>query len=181
MDKKEQTMRISDEEISVLKNTFAENDVLLKSVRKAMLNLPMTEEERTYLASLYKSEELMKVTRRMFLPTIEGDTPLGQNIDLWMTLNISDKLPEQAHLLLHSRKVLIEMIEKGLQALTEPSDLSIAFEPTDDIDEDYINLLARNTLLTHIDQQLMQIKILSGRKEETVEQTKSRLAKDSAK
>lgn len=179
---KEQQMRISDEEISVLKNTFAENDVLLKSVRKAMLGLPMDADERTYLNQVFSNPQLKKVVRRCFLPEIEGDVPLGQNMDLWMTISFVDRTPEMAHLVMQARHLLIEMLESGLKQLTEPEFINLVqFEVTKDAEQDYIHLTARNSFINHLDQQLIQIKFLAGRKEETVEQTKARLQKDSNK
>ncbi len=106
-----QEMRISDSDLSILKNTFAEND------------------------------ELLKVLRKIFLPEISASSPIGQNIDLWMTLKIEDMSPEQA----------------------------------------MVKILARNTLIQHLEQCLSQIKILAGQKEETVEQTKANLLKNSNK
>ena len=104
-------MRISDEELSLLKATFSENDKLLKLLRK------------------------------LFLPEITADAPIGQNIDLWMTINLENKTPEQA----------------------------------------IIDLKARNSLIGHIESQLVQIKMLAGMKDETVEETKARLKQDSSK
>lgn len=175
-------MRISDEEITILKNTFAENDVLLKSVRKAMLGLPMVTDEDKYLADLFKSEDLRKVMRRIFLPEIEGDTPLGQNLDLWMTVQFADKTPEFSDVLLQARELLIELIEAGLKDLEAPrANDRITFKRTQDPEADYVHLTARNTLINHVDQQLLTIKALAGKKEESVEQTKTRLLKDSTK
>jgi hypothetical protein len=44
-----------------------------------------------------------------------------------------------------------------------------------------VDLKAMNLLMSHIERQLQVIKILAGTKEESVEQTKARLLKDSAK
>lgn len=180
MEQKEQQMRISDEEISVLKTTFAENDALLKSVRKAMLGLPMKTDEAKYLAELFKSEELKRVVRKMFLPEIDGDAPLGQILDLWMTVSIVDKMPDIALMQLESRELLIQQLEAGLQNLEKGEEINLtSFTVMKDEETDYINIITRNTLINHVDQQLIQIKILAGRKEESVEDTKKRLQKDS--
>lgn len=104
-------MRITNDELGLLKNTFAENDVLLKLMRK------------------------------IFLPEIDLNAPIGSQVDLWMTIKIEDQTPDQA----------------------------------------LINLKARNQLITHLEMCLNQIKILAGMKDETPEQTKARLAKDSSK
>lgn len=111
MNKNGQQMRFSDADLSLIKNTFANN------------------------------EELLKVLRKVFLPELTADAPIGQNIDLWMTLKIEDLEPEQA----------------------------------------LINIKARNTVIQHLEMSLMQLSILAGQKEETVDETKKRLAKDSSK
>lgn len=104
-------MRIKDEELSWIKNTFAENDIGLKIIRK------------------------------IFFPEITGDTPVGQIVDLWMTLKLEEMNPEEA----------------------------------------LINIKARNSVIQHVEGCLMQLKMLAGMKDETVEQTKQRLKKDSNK
>src|SRR5574343_1682775 len=95
-------MRISDAELALLKNTFAENDALLK------------------------------VLRKIFFPEVTASAPIGQNMDLWMTLDLNNLSAEDA----------------------------------------LINIKARNSLISHVEQCLLQIKILAGLKEETVEATK---------
>ena len=104
-------MRITEIELGLLKATFADNDVLLK------------------------------VLRKIFFPEVTADAPIGQNLDLWMTLKIEDMSPEDA----------------------------------------LINLKARNTVIQHVEQCLMQIKALAGLKDDTVEQTVERLKTDSNK
>lgn len=106
-----QQMRITDLELQLIKSTFAGN------------------------------EELLMLLRKIFLPELDPAIPLGQNIDLWMTLKIEDLDPEQA----------------------------------------LINLKARNTVIQHIEQQLLSLKLLAGMKEESVEETKKRLQQDSSK
>lgn len=104
-------MRITDEELNLIKTTFAENDTLLKLIRK------------------------------IFLPELSAYAPIGQNFDLWMTLKIEDISPEEA----------------------------------------LINIKARNILISHVEPCLLQLKLLAGKKTESVEQTKEKLKKDSSK
>lgn len=104
-------MRVTDDEMNILKASFAGN------------------------------EKLLKLLRKMFLPELDASVPIGQQIDLWMTVNVTDMSPEDAK----------------------------------------INLLARNQLIQHVEQTLMQMKILAGSTDETAEETKDRLAKDSSK
>jgi hypothetical protein len=106
-----QEMRITDEELRLIKNTFAEND------------------------------DLLKLLRKVFLPELNAKAPLGQQIDLYMTIPVDNMTMEQA----------------------------------------LVNLKARNTLINHVEMQLLMLKSLAGLKEETVSETKERLKKDSSK
>ncbi len=90
-----QQMRITDKELELIKSTYAGN------------------------------EELLMLLRKIFLPEIDPATPLGQNIDLWMTMKIEDLSPEEA----------------------------------------IINLKARNTVIQHIEQQLLSLKLLAGQRD----------------
>lgn len=99
-------------------------------------------EELAKIKALYGgNEEALKLLRKVFLPELLPDAPIGQNIDLWMTFKIEDM----------------------------------------DADQALINLKARNTLISHLEQCLLQLSLLAGQKDETVEDTISRLKKDSTK
>lgn len=100
-------MRITPQELSILKNTFRGN------------------------------EELVRLMRKLFLPELDPYAPLGQNFDLYMTLKIEDLDPEVA----------------------------------------LINLKARNTLIAHLDQCLLQIRTLA----ELPEEQEGRNKKNSSK
>ena len=104
-------MRFTEEELKIIKDTFTDNVPLLKLLRK------------------------------VFLPEYDHKAPLGQTVDLWMTLDLGSLTDQQA-----------------MQ-----------------------RIWARNTLITHIEQQLIQLNILAGVKEETAEEKKERERKDSTK
>jgi hypothetical protein len=182
--KKSQQMRISDSELSLIKATFAENEELLLIMRKAFFDFPLSQDERAILETHLASEQMMKVMRKMFLPEIQADIPIGQSIDLYMTIEMRDKDPMRAVVDIEVRQKLIEMIEVGLECLLgniplekrEIADYKPVIRP-----EEYIRLSARNSYITHIEQQLLQLKLLSGIKQESVEETKERLKKDSMK
>lgn len=101
----------------------------------------INKQEIGILQSTFKgNEELVKLMRKLFLPELDPKSPIGQNIDLWMTLKIDDLAPEAA----------------------------------------IINIKARNLLISHLDQVLNTIKVLSEQ-DETPEDALARLRKDSSK
>ena len=94
MEKKKQIMRYSDEEMQVIK-VFSENDELAKAIRKLMLQMPLSALDLSVL-QVCKSKELMAVVKKTFLPTLDGNAPIHQVVDLWITLKIDDKHPDYA-------------------------------------------------------------------------------------
>jgi hypothetical protein len=101
-----------------------------------------TEEELALLQGVFKgNDKLLKVLRKVFLPEYDPNSPLGQGVDLWMTVDVRNLTPEGA----------------------------------------YVRLLARNELISHVEQQLIQINYLANMKEETVEEKEARKKADSSK
>lgn len=80
-------MRITDDELSVIKGLFADN------------------------------EDALKVMRKIFLPEIDYSAPLGQIVDVWLPVEIDDVTPEQAIINIKARKTLITHIETCLLQL----------------------------------------------------------------
>ena len=106
-----QQMRFNEQELSLIRNTFEDK------------------------------EDLLKLMRKVFLPTYDPYAPLGQGVDLWMTINLSGLNPDQA----------------------------------------YIRLLARNELIMHIEQQLMQLNALANLKVKTKEEQEATQKMNSTK
>jgi hypothetical protein len=187
--KQKQSMRYSDKELELIKLSFAENDELLIAIRKVFLQLPTTALEQAILINLKTNEDLLKIIRKTFLPTIDGDAPFNQVIDLWMTIELKNKDPKEAYTEIMAREKLISYLEQQLKVLeggvpsindVQLSDLTKVLAKTK-ADEMLTNFVMRNTLIQHTEQQLHMFSILSGLKSETVEQTKERLKKDSMK
>lgn len=101
-----------------------------------------TDKELDLIKGIFKNnEDALKVLRKVFLPTYDFNAPLGQVVDLWMTIPPTEVTPEYA----------------------------------------YINWKARNQLINHIEQMLIQLQVLANEKEETEDEKKARLEKNSTK
>lgn len=93
----------------------------------------ITPEEMEVIRRVYGGtggEHTLKVLRKIFLPEFDPNAPLGQNVDLWMTLDVKMMPPEQA----------------------------------------WHHIVARNTVITHIEQQLIQLSLLANSKEDSPEE-----------
>lgn len=104
-------MRITEREIELIKRTFAEKP------------------------------ELIKLLRKIFLPELDPVAPIGQMIDLWMTVK-----------------------SEGLS-----------------MEEQLINLKARNSLISHVDSQLMTLELISKMPDVTPEEKDKKAKLDSSK
>jgi len=153
--KKRQIMRYNDSEISLIKNTFADEDIL-KELRKQFLQMPST---------LKLAPDSLKVLRKTLLPEIEGDAPVHQIVDLWLTLNIKERTPEDALLVIKARKMLMDYFKQEFSILEGKKARKIRFSKltdiVDDADEMVINITARNEIVSHLEQQLAQLQVLA--------------------
>lgn len=188
--KKKQTMRYSDDELSLIKNTFAEADDLLKAIRKIMWQEPLSAIDLSVLQFAFKgNKQVQDVVRKTFLPTLDSNAPLHQVVDLLMTVQIADKSPDLAILQLRAREKVINYLDQQLRVLNSGDftkkhkiDFNDFTVMGNKIDADiYTDMIARNTIISHIEQMLSQILVLAGRKDETVDQMKERLKRDSSR
>lgn len=100
------------------------------------------EDEIELIKSVFKdNEKLLKTLRKVFLPEVMPYAPLGQNIDLWMTIPVGQMTEQQA----------------------------------------VVNLMARNSLIQHIESQLLQLRILADTDAKTLDEVREKLKKDSTK
>jgi hypothetical protein len=84
-----QEMRFSDEEINIFRGVFGGN------------------------------EKLVRLIRKLFLPTMDFEAPLGQMIDLYMTLPVThETLADDVKVAVMSRNQLIAHIEHCLMQIT---------------------------------------------------------------
>lgn len=180
---KEQVLRYTDDELLLIKNAFADNDALLKAVRKMFLQLPLREEEKTAINSFKDKKDLIGAIRKFFLIEIDGDAPLNQVSDWWFSLLLVDKTPEEAMPHILARKMVRKYLWQQLDVLEGGKEnLKFAdFSITDDAEESYVNLLVHNSLIQHIEQQLMNIKFFASLKNETPEEAIEGLKRDSNK
>lgn len=183
-------MRFDDGELSLIKNTFAEADALLKAVRSHMLQMPLREGDDVILSVFKDNAALQHVVSKTFLPELDPDAPFGQLVDLYMTVDIKEIHPEVAALRLNARRMLIDYLRQQLVSMfgapESSTDPVIQLEETLDFEGEtasdvYTEMTFRNTAVMHVEQQILQLYMLAGSKDEDVEATKERLAKDSMK
>lgn len=74
-----------------------------------------TDEELALIKSSFKgNEKLLKLLRKVFLPEYDPQAPLGQVIDLWMTLDLAGLTEQEREVRIFARNGLINHIEGRL-------------------------------------------------------------------
>lgn len=184
MDTNKPRLAFNQSELNLVKATFAENEELLRIIRKAFLGGEMTEAQANTLKSTFEGkEELQKLVSIFFLPIVRDETPLGMGLDMWNGLQISDKDIHGAYYLILSREKTIGIIEKALQVIFSGSGTS-GYEnllAKGDKEEMYLNIITRQSVSGHVNQKTMELLTLAGTKQESTEETVARLWKNSSK
>lgn len=188
--KKKQKMRFSDDELALVKTTFADNDALIIQLRKRFLQFPLTEsEQKNLVATFPKGSSAEKVLFKFFNPVLDPEAPIYQVTDMWLNVEIKDKHTDLAIPYIYAREKLCGYLD-FLQANFTDFDPSKSYKFTLDsllkLDgktetEIHTDILTRNAIVGHVEAHLNQAYLLAGRKEETVQQTTDRLSRDSAK
>ena len=79
-----------------------------------------TDDELNIMKAVFGgNEKLIKLMRKVFLPTLDFNAPLGQMIDLYMTLPVTAETnPDDVKVAVMSRNQLIAHIEGRIMELT---------------------------------------------------------------
>ncbi len=170
---------ITEKEKSLLRNTFKDREDLLLAIRNLFFGFKLDEQEKLLIRSI-NNPEVHKLLRKMFLPELQKTDPIGQSIDLWMTVRMEDS--GIWYQTFKAREKLIQILQTALNFLKDPSsnsvDLSVSNPESPDLAWE---LIARNTFIAHTGIQLQAIRALANSKEETQAEIKERLKKDSLK
>lgn len=177
-------MRYDNTELSVIKGTFSENDELIFALRKHFLGGKLNKGEEKVIKGM--SEQSIEILSKTFFPEVGSDTALNHNIDLYSAISVREAGIDNAYNEMLSRDIVSDYLvnrltEIKLGKLNENNQLVELLERLEDPVKRSVNLLARNTLISHIDFQLQQLIFLAGKKDETPEETIARLQKNSAK
>ncbi len=177
--------RFDEGELILIKNTFAENDDLLILIRKVLLQGELTPDENKIIKSL--GADAIAIIRKAMLPKLDANAPLFQLADMWMSIETKDKNPEDVFQNMVARQLVVDYFDNMLKILA--GEKVEIFRKLDSMvgvlnkypEVAYVDILARNTIINHIDIQLYQLKLLAGSKKETPEEMMKRLEQDSAK
>lgn len=181
-------MRFTFAELDLLHRLFHENEVLLKAIRKAFLQMPLSEADQKLLKTTFSQEENFAVLEKVFNPKLDPDAPILQLVDMWLNVEIKEKDTATALPYIIARKMMCDYIDEFFEAL-KIGDWGVRNETiynftnidfaNEDMKDIHAKILARNNLLAHCEAQLNQIVILASMGESKTEKVKEDMKKDS--
>jgi hypothetical protein len=187
MPEKDQMMMFNTDELSLLKNTFADNHVLLYTIRKVFLQFPLTDVEKGLIRQAV-TPAVFDVLKKRMLPELSPVYPLGQLPSILTTLTdqLRAKDAEEMRLQFEAKKLEIVYLTQQFNKLKdldakETVKLSDMALLVDHHEVNYINMTAYLFILGYVDPSLLFIKSLAGEKAESPEAQKKRLSRDSSK
>ncbi len=172
-----QAPRVTDEDCEIL-SVFKNDSNLNLALRNAFMGFELTSIEKSLLENRLVPS-VKKVLRKMFLPELEPEIAMGQNIDLWMTNDIAGAEPENFDTVYATKFKLIEMIEIGLGRLDALDDEGVDLTPTKDL----AFLKARVNLINHVTMTIQDIVMNANRpiKGMSAEETLKKIKANSSK
>ena len=178
---KGQTMRFSSAERQVIRDLFKSEEVLYQ-VRNIFYGFPYEE--------FRLSEEGLKIVKKIFIPELDPDVPLGQQADIFhLKLNIIEApIPEVAMLQVKARDLATKYLKERFEVLwsRNESNATMSLQGLKEVSEiddtqRFIRLSAYMFLTSYIDSMVMQLKQLANQEEMTEEEMKKRAKLNSSK
>ena len=187
--------KFSESELELIKKTFNGNDELLKTIKKAMLQIELTEQEDTARMKIFKgNSELIRVLRKFFIPTLnDKNTDIHSMSDLWVSfnkeINFRDRRIEDALPLLNGVDIVLKYLDQQIRYVCGNNKVEnkIDFNKLTEIKcgkatkENYINIFARDMIFRRVENVIMAIWSTAQVKEETAEEMAKRFKANSNK
>lgn len=171
-----QRPRITDEDCEIL-SIFRGEDALIMALRNLFLGFDLTETESALIENRLQNDKVREVIRKVILPELDPVIPVGQNMDLWMTTDISEANSETFELIYETKQILIAMIETSLEKLRDLRNPGVDLTPRKDL----AFLKARLGYINHTTAVLHDIIMNSHRSRESQEEFFKRIKKNSNK
>lgn len=193
MPDKDQVFIFNAAQLQLIKHTFVDNDALLYSIRKVFLQMPLTDVERG-LIKMSVTDPVLEVLKIRLLPELSPAYPLGQipSILTTLTQDIKQRDVEDMALQFEAKQLEINYLTDrfhALEAIAKGEKEGDPIIPLNDLAkihgknpvDQYVQMTAYLFLLGYIDPMLLMIRTIAGAKEETPEQQKARMMRDTNK
>ena len=179
-----QQFAFSDVEIALIKGLFTENETVVNAVRNHFLQFEKTAEHGAALAMLTKEHKAF--LRKLFVPMANASQGIQRISDAWGSIETNNGA-EQTYPVALAREWQLDYMEQQLKLLDGIGEekmtlASLVARPLPrNPQEVFINIHSRKSIFILVDQQLALVLMFAGHKDESIDDMKKRLQKDSSK
>ncbi len=178
-------IKLSESDVALERQTFCDNEALLKTMRALFFGLGVTEQEKELVRNTFANADLLRIVRNRFLPALSKEMPIGQVQDAWLAAQemVFGQTPENIEQAVVMQKLSMEMVDHALGLLSDPDGTPVSLEVriSTVVDPLATSLLARNRFIKHVESQLALIWIATNQKVETPKDAAKRAAQDSTR
>ena len=176
--------RFTNRELELVKETFAENEELVKACYKVFFQLPLSELEERAVQNTFVSPDLRNLFDKLFCPGLENEQ-LFYGVDDWLDVMLDRPVAEAVHYI-RARELSVNFIKQQINKLFDNATEVIMFKdltPNNTKTEDriFIDLLARKEIIAKVRQMFGTLQVWAGKKEESAEDMMKRLFANSNK
>jgi len=164
----------------LIRDTFLDNEELLKAMRAVALGLNPTEVQKSLVATAMANDELYGEIKQRLLPSLEYDYSIGQIGHPWAGVQsmIYGQTADTISQSVGYKQISIELTQKALELFRNP-DGEINVDPTPSEDDPFqIKLLGMLQYMEHIETQLSFLYAIAENHRETKEQLSKKQKKD---
>lgn len=182
--KPQRQSRYTDKELALTNTVFAENYDLLKVLRKAIVQLPLSTVEEQMMRETFKGD-VIDLIKKFFIPEMDGDSSLSNLTDKYF-IHAEDRSLDNVYFDICVNKKKWEYLEQqvdsigGIEKETIKLDDFVKTEGKKEGDI-CVDFATRSKIIQHVEAVLQAILIIAGKKDETVEQRLKRMEMDSSK
>jgi len=127
-----QKPRITDEDCEIL-SVFKDNPELILALRNLLFGFTLVDKELYIIEDQLDNDAVKAVIRKSILPELQSNIPLGQNIDLWATKDVSEATEESFKLDYKVKELLVGMVETSLKRLDNLNNDGVDLKPKKDL------------------------------------------------
>jgi hypothetical protein len=171
--------KYTDQELELIKQTFAEDDALLIILRKVLMQGELNAVELARLPVL-QSKDVVKLLRKIILPAYDLEAPIGQTTDIWSGLNLPVQVKVQMTPHIKAMKKLVDYLNDRFSVL-EGNEAKETDKLSDLLDGTFEGISARQRIIEVVEKGLLFLKVIAGSKAETSDEQKKRLMQNSNK
>lgn len=173
-----------EKDADTIRDAFTDNEPLLMSMRALFLNLNPTQEDKDRVRSAFLNQDLKRIVRNRFMPSLDRSAPIGTLQDVWLGVEnmIFGQPKDTIHQAIVYKDLAIDYTKTALALLDDPDGprVDVSFDAkVYGNDEHGLRLLGRNMFIRHVEKQLGFLKMIAAQKKETAEERKERQTVDS--